>query len=807
MERRFGPYLLGQPLAATPFGELVSATHTARSQPLALLLLAPALSADHRFRGLVRLEIARVGGMRMAGLGRAVEIVEQAGTLAVVYECPPDSTPLTTGDGIGDGLPAVAAVALIERLAAVLDAAHGRRIVHGVLGPNVVLLGADGAVALIGLGLLGAVEEAGLGGSALAPETPPDGSALAPEQREGTLAVATADGYALGTLAARLLPAPNADLAAVLTRQQADAPAQRFPSCAAFASALAEAVSLAPTAPQPAPAAQTTTTSPNTPPTPTSPSTDAAPVSIISPPATRPSELHLPPQPAAQAGGTLPSSPPRPSAPPTETPSPAPPATPSPAPTATPSRAPTATPSPAPTAHTAAPTVSVTRLTLTPAMLACRKAHRPLDQTSSLVMTAARWMPPLDQVVEQYAPNGWLGPIPLGLAVLGTFSLLLLLLGLSPLMGIVVAVTLGVYGLPPLIAKLTAGEQPPVEVVRVRGGLRACPEYAGITVNAFRLEGPDGQLAPLPAAAFQYAASIGQPLTDQRWSSRGTEFIPAGYLLPDHAATVLLPDRLLLDLRDATDTVLYRHPAYPGEPRDRATPALLSDAVVPPGQRSTPYGPPMSAPTWTPTPTGRLLVQVMPPALATELGAAFTRTAWIAAGLNGVPIALLILASLVNQFQFLLLAATVVIVGFIGLPKLQRVWQLSIARRAPAIVRASGDVYVRTYNPPGQIKGQQSHRYGLRLDDGNELRTTKELFNRLARDGQFVPPEAAPDLWAARKGEGDTLTVRGASGVAVVFEPLAGLLLEACDRSGQLVYRDPAASELALRPPPEIDRR
>ena len=88
VERSFGAYQLGEPLGTLPFGELVEASHTARSEPLALLLLDDRLSGDHRFRGLVRLEMARAGGLRQPGIARTVEISEQSGSLAVVYERP-----------------------------------------------------------------------------------------------------------------------------------------------------------------------------------------------------------------------------------------------------------------------------------------------------------------------------------------------------------------------------------------------------------------------------------------------------------------------------------------------------------------------------------------------------------------------------------------------------------------------------------------------------------------------------------------------------------------------------------------------
>ena len=247
MERTVGPYRLGDSLGALPFGELVTATHTARSEPLAVLLLDDRLAKDHRFRGLLRLEIARAGGLRHPAIARTVEVGEHSGALYVVVERPADARSLATLLADDAQSPNVDAVALVRTLAEGLDAAHGRRLVHGAITPDGVLLGANGGAALVGTGLLAAVEEAGLG-AVLAERT--DTAYVAPEQQTGRRAVASADGYALGVLAAALL-GPSAQgqddaVAAVLARQTSADPAARFPTCAAFATALADAI--APTA-------------------------------------------------------------------------------------------------------------------------------------------------------------------------------------------------------------------------------------------------------------------------------------------------------------------------------------------------------------------------------------------------------------------------------------------------------------------------------------------------------------------------------------------------------------------------------
>ena len=113
-----------------------------------------------------------------------------------------------------------------------------------------MLVGASGSATLVGIAVIGAVDEAGLS-AVIAERT--EAAFTAPEQREDRRAVASADGYALGVLAAALLrikppPAGPADpIGNVLARQCAADPTARYPNCTAFAAALAEA--LAPAGP------------------------------------------------------------------------------------------------------------------------------------------------------------------------------------------------------------------------------------------------------------------------------------------------------------------------------------------------------------------------------------------------------------------------------------------------------------------------------------------------------------------------------------------------------------------------------
>jgi hypothetical protein len=241
-----GPYTLGQPLGTLPFGELIEAAHAARRDPLALLILGDALARDHRLRGLLRLEIARAGGLRHPAIARPVEVGEHDGRLYVVYERPPGE-PLNRWIDDGTGLSTETTLTIVRQLADGLDAAHGRRLAHGSIRTSAILTRAGETATLLGIGVLAAIDEAGIADLCRRGLNP---AYVAPEQERGRLAVPTADAYALGRLAQVMLErigdaqadaiAPGVQ--AVLDRQAGAEPSTRFRTCTALATALADAL-------------------------------------------------------------------------------------------------------------------------------------------------------------------------------------------------------------------------------------------------------------------------------------------------------------------------------------------------------------------------------------------------------------------------------------------------------------------------------------------------------------------------------------------------------------------------------------
>ena len=59
-----GPYRVGDELADLSIGRLVQVTDPARPISLVAILLADTLARDIRFKGMLRLAVARAGGVR-----------------------------------------------------------------------------------------------------------------------------------------------------------------------------------------------------------------------------------------------------------------------------------------------------------------------------------------------------------------------------------------------------------------------------------------------------------------------------------------------------------------------------------------------------------------------------------------------------------------------------------------------------------------------------------------------------------------------------------------------------------------------
>lgn len=157
----------------------------------------------------------RLTGLDHPGIARVLQLGFLGAQPVVAREWIPGLSLADRTERTGP-VPVAAARAWLEPVAAALDAAHARGLVHGHLGAAAVRFRADGGPVLVGL--------------ELSPFHPaPPGAPRSPEQRLGRPATKASDVYALTALAAELVGTADEALAARLRQAMADEPARRPP--------------------------------------------------------------------------------------------------------------------------------------------------------------------------------------------------------------------------------------------------------------------------------------------------------------------------------------------------------------------------------------------------------------------------------------------------------------------------------------------------------------------------------------------------------------------------------------------------
>jgi hypothetical protein len=671
-------------------------------------------------------------------------------------------------------------------------------------------------VALLGVGIVGAIEEAGL--IAVIDEGR-ERAFIAPEQRDGRRSLASADGYALGVLAASLLrvtppPAGPADpVGNVLARQCAADPAARFPTCAAFTTALAEAISpvvepAAPTASAPvtsAPVEYVRAAPPPAPlPVPRDPP-DVVPdppgVEIV-PPGVRPSPSTASASSLA-SGVSVPdatpsSGPPVESGPPVNAPEPL--QLPFPAPDSSQqSREPGADLggySPGePIVETSAPT---------PAMLASIAPPEQRDLIGDAIVWLASRNPDAEELLHQHCPNGMIGPVPLGIAGGGVLALLFLVAAQIFAAVAVLMTAVVVYYVPRFGAILTASERASVQVTRVTGmaRLQRMPDSVGPDVP--RLTLANGVALSLRHEDHELLSRFGWPITVQRPvpGVTGVQDVVAWYDLPGVTVAYLWPGGLLLDVRGPDGAVLHRRAPYEGESGDR----VLS-ADLPPPQPTVPARPPSvfestAPPPRAPAPTsplqsdpGRVRASVsvvpMPPAARTAIQEAAKSAAIKASLLIGAGLLLLAFVSYAFSgfgFFWVIFVIALVAGNFSTVARTLKLWQ---ARTATTLTRVEGPATL-TYHS----RRKKGSLYRLILDTGDVLTIDAGIHARLIDDGEAV---VTPDAWgfsfSRYSSDGYLQSEHRLPSVTVTYEPTTLYLLEIVNPLGRILYRDPALHE------------
>ena len=282
-----GPYRIERVLGRGGMGIVYLAEHGRLGRKVALKIVAPEYSDDARLRARFVRESRMAAALDHPNVLPIYEADEAEGVLFIAMRLV-EGADLATRLGEGPLAPRET-VHLLAQVAAALDAAHARGLIHRDVKPANVLIASGGGVdsadhaylADFGLTKRGGSESSLTAVGAFAGTL----GYIAPEQVEGREVDGRADQYSLACLAfecltgrvpferdsdiavamAHLRDAPPSAVAlrpelpgavdSVLARGMAKAPADRYDTCAAFVGALRGALDISATAPRPIPVA------------------------------------------------------------------------------------------------------------------------------------------------------------------------------------------------------------------------------------------------------------------------------------------------------------------------------------------------------------------------------------------------------------------------------------------------------------------------------------------------------------------------------------------------------------------------
>jgi serine/threonine-protein kinase len=264
--RTIGPYQLLDRIGTGGMATVYRALHRALGQPRAVKILLPNHAADPTIVERFKSEAKLAGGLRHPNIVSIYDVGEEDGLFYLVMDLV-EGVPLRTLMQKGAALPPDRAVRMLRQLASALDYAHQRGIVHRDVKAGNVIVGPEDRVSLFDFGIARGLELGRLTKPGLMVGTP---HYLAPEVISGDEGDRRADLYALGVLAYEMLtgrlPFGGSDtmtvlyaqvnktppplrtrwpdlpegVEAVMSRQLAKRPADRYPTAEAFVTALAE---------------------------------------------------------------------------------------------------------------------------------------------------------------------------------------------------------------------------------------------------------------------------------------------------------------------------------------------------------------------------------------------------------------------------------------------------------------------------------------------------------------------------------------------------------------------------------------
>ena len=191
-------YRVERSLGRGGMAEVYLAQDLRLERPVALKVLAPALSSDPSFVARFRREAQAAAGLSHPNIVAVYDWGEALGSYFIAMEYAPGRTLAEVIEAEAP-LSAERTAVIGEQVAAALAAAHRNGLVHRDIKPSNVILGENDAVKVTDFGIAHVVEEAGtrLTATGTVLGTP---VYLSPEQAEGRAVDARSDVYSLGVV-------------------------------------------------------------------------------------------------------------------------------------------------------------------------------------------------------------------------------------------------------------------------------------------------------------------------------------------------------------------------------------------------------------------------------------------------------------------------------------------------------------------------------------------------------------------------------------------------------------------------------
>lgn len=476
---------------------------------------------------------------------------------------------------------------------------------------------------------------------------------------------------------------------------------------------------------------------------------------------------------------------------------------------------PPASPRPAPSAprdqdSSGSPEPDIRRIALTPAMEELLKSPPHRDLLGDTIREVAERIPGVDDLLDRYAPDGKIGPVPLGLAVAGVLALLLLPFGQTWLAVSLLVIAGLLYGVPRLGNALTASERADPRALQVTGiaRLRRTPDLIG--QGSPELVLADGVSLGLHGVEYEALAQHGQPIVIQRpaQGASGVIDVVVGHDLPGTSVTYLAPNLVLLDVRAPDRTVLYRRAPYQGEPGDREwtpadgplpgteprafEPSAAPDAAAesvgagPPGRSAPTTGQASPAAPFAPRLPGNVVVLPIPPAALARLkqaaqGERVQAGAFVVFALVGISL-LWMMVGFLSLFFLIVMVPTGIIAGW---RRYSRAFKFAGSRPPSSMVRIVGPVTVTRH------RANKSIRDFIHLSNGTKMRIDHIAHGNIASAGEVrISGGGFFQLDASRHTmDGYLSSQHELLGATTTFEPSTGWLLEVRGESGATIFR------------------